>query len=71
MRDSTNESVANAFRGVLDFIVEDRIRLDAVERVLRETNPLMHEFDLGQLENLRKQEMSKLKRALAAEVSQR
>lgn len=71
MRNSTHESVVKALGGILDFMVENRIRLDALEHILRETNPLMHEFYLGELENLRKQEMLELKRVLSAAVSQR
>ena len=67
---STRRSAVNDLEGILDFIVESRIRLDAVERVLRDTNPLMHELYLGEVENLRKQEAQELKRELWAATSQ-
>jgi len=35
--------------------VEHRIKLDALEHALKETNPLAYEFHLGTIENLRSQ----------------
>lgn len=49
-------------------MVEHRIKLDALEHVLRETNPLVHEFYPGTIENLRAQEAAELKKALTVRL---
>jgi len=41
---------------VVDLLVERWIKLDALEHVLKETNPLVHELFLGTIENLQAQE---------------
>jgi len=43
----------NNLSSLVDLLVEHRIKLDALEHVLKETNPLLHEFYLGTIENLR------------------
>jgi hypothetical protein len=40
---------------VVDLLVEYRIQLDALEHVLTEINPLVHEFYLDTIDNLRTQ----------------
>jgi hypothetical protein len=65
MSRATDHAATNTLRGVVDLVdllVEYRIKLDALEHVLKETNPLVHELYLGTIENLRAQE--------AVEVSQ-
>ena len=47
---------------VVDLLVEQTIKIDALEHILKETNPLLHEFYLGTIEKLRAQK--------AAEVNQ-
>ena len=49
---------------VVDLLVEHRIKLDALEHVLKETNPLVHEFYLGTIENLQAQKAEEVKRVL-------
>jgi hypothetical protein len=44
--------------------VEQRIKLDALEQILKETNPLMHEFYLGTIENLRAQKAAEVRQVL-------
>ncbi len=44
--------------------MEYRIKLDALEYVLKETNPPVHELCLGTIENLRAQKASEVKRLL-------
>jgi hypothetical protein len=44
---------------VVDLLVEYRIRLDALEYVLKETNPPVHELYLGTIENLQAQKHRK------------
>jgi hypothetical protein len=49
---------------VVDLLVEHKIKLDALEHVLKETNPLVHEFYLGTIENLRTQKTAEVNRVL-------
>ena len=53
---------------VVDLLVEHRIKLDALEHVLKETNPLVHEFYLGTIENLQAQKTAELKKALTVRL---
>ena len=52
----------SALGTVVDLLVEQTIKIDALEHILKETNPLLHEFYLGTIEKLRAQK--------AAEVNQ-
>ena|ERR1700760_2561830 len=54
----------NTIGRVVDLLVEHRIRLDALEQVLKETNPLVHELYIGTIENLRIQKAEELNREL-------
>jgi hypothetical protein len=49
---------------VVDLLVEQKIKLDALEQVLQETNPLMHELYLGTIENMKAERAVELGRAL-------
>jgi len=49
---------------VVDLLVEYRIKLDALEHVLKETNPLVHELYLGTIENLKAQKTPEVNRLL-------
>jgi len=53
---------------VVDLLVEHRIKLDALEHVLKETNPLVHEFYLGTIENLQAQKTAELKKVLTVRL---
>jgi hypothetical protein len=53
---------------VVDLLVEHRIKLDALEYVLKETNPLVHELYLGAIENLRAQKAVELKKVLSVRL---
>jgi hypothetical protein len=64
MSKAAGQPSTNNLRSVVDLLVEHRIKLDALEHVLKETNPLLHEFYLGTIENLRAQEGAELKRVL-------
>ena len=50
---------------VIDLFVEHRIKLDALEYVLKETNPLVHELYVGAIENLQAKKAAELKRVVA------
>ena len=64
MSKATGQPPMNAFSRVVDLLVEHRIRLDALEHVLKETNPLAHELYLGTVETLRAQKAPELKKVL-------
>ena len=54
----------DSFSRIADLLVEHSIKLDALEHVLKETNPLAHQFYLGTIENLRAQKTAELKKYL-------
>ena len=56
MSKAARQPSTNTLRRVVDLVdllAEHRIKLDALEHVLKETNPLAHELYLGTIENLR------------------
>jgi len=55
MSKAAGQLSSNAFSRVADLLVEHRIKLDALEHVLKETNPVVHELYLGMIESLRAQ----------------
>ena len=62
MSNAAGPQSTNTLRRVVDLLVEQKIKLDALEHVLKETNPLVHQLYLGTIENLHAQK--------AAEVNQ-
>jgi hypothetical protein len=68
MSKAASQRSTNTLSGVVDLLVEHRIKLDALEHVLKETNPLAHEFYLGTIENLRAQKATDLKKVLTNKV---
>jgi hypothetical protein len=64
MRKAARQMSTNTLSRVIDLLVEQRINLDALEYVLKETNPLAHELYLGTIENLRAQKAAELKKVL-------
>jgi hypothetical protein len=62
------KSASRTSVSVVDLLVEHRIRLDALEHVLKETNPLAHELYFGAVKNLQAQEAAELKQALTARL---
>jgi hypothetical protein len=68
MSKAAGQPSTNTLSSVVDLLVEHRIKLDALERVLEETNPLVHELYLGTIENLRAQKVAELKRALTVRL---
>jgi hypothetical protein len=65
MSKSVSPTSVKTLSSVIDLLVEHRIRLDALEHVLKETNPLAHELYLGAVENLQAQEAAEVNRAFA------
>jgi hypothetical protein len=62
MSEAAGQPSTNTLSRVVDLLVEHRIKLDALEYVLKETNPVVHELYLGAIENLRAQKAAELKR---------
>jgi len=61
---SPGQQSTNTLRSVVDLLVEHRVKLDALEHVLKETNPLVHELYLGTIENLQAQKTAEVNRLL-------
>ncbi len=68
MSRATSQPSMNALRGVVDLLVESRIKLDALENVLKEINPLLHERYLGEVEVVKERKASELKQALTGRL---
>jgi hypothetical protein len=68
MSRATGQPSTNALREVVDLLVESRIKLDALDNVLKEINPLLHERYLGEIEVVRKRKASELKQAFTASL---
>jgi hypothetical protein len=64
MSKAAGEPTSNTLSRVIDLLVENKIKLDALEQVLKETNPLVHELYLGTIENLQAQKAAELNRVL-------
>jgi hypothetical protein len=62
------QSSTNTLNGVVDLLVEHWIKIDALEHVLEETNPLAHELYLGTIENLQAQKTAELKKVLTVKL---
>jgi hypothetical protein len=68
MSKAAGQPSTNTFRGIVDLLVDQRIRIDAWEDVLKETNPVLHERYVGMIENLRVQKKVELKTVLTARL---
>ena len=68
MSKAAGQPSTNSLSRVVDLLVEHRIKLDALEHVLKETNPLAHELYLSTIENLRAQKTAELKTVLTARL---
>jgi hypothetical protein len=68
MSKAAGQQSTNTLSRVVDLLVEHRIKLDALEYVLKETNPLVHELYLGTIENLQAQKTAELKKVLTVRL---
>jgi hypothetical protein len=68
MSKTAGQPSTNTLSGIVDLLVEHKIKLDAMEHVLKETNPLAHELYLGTIENLRAQRTAELKKVLTVRL---
>ena len=64
MSKTAGQQSTNTLSRVIDLLVEHRIKLDALEYVLKETNPPVHELYLGTIENLQAQKTAEVNRLL-------
>jgi hypothetical protein len=53
---------------VVDLLVENRIRIDAMEQILVKTNSVAYDLYLGTIENLRAQKAAELKKVLTGRL---
>jgi len=66
MSKAAGQPPTNAFSRIVDLLVEHRIKLDALELVLKETNPLAHELYLGRMESLRARKAAEVNQVLSS-----
>jgi hypothetical protein len=72
MSKTLSQPSTNTLRGVVDLVdllVEHKIKLDALEDVLKETNPLVHELYLGTVEKLQAQKAAALKKEVTVRLT--
>jgi prephenate dehydratase len=62
------QSLPNALIKVVDLLVENRIRIDAMEQILVKTNPVAYEFYLSTIENLQAQKTAEVKKILTGRL---
>ena len=70
MSRASSQRSMNALGDVVDLLVESRIKLDALENVLKEINPL-HERYVGEIASVKQRNASQLKQALTADLKAR
>ena len=68
MSKATGQLPTDTLCRIVDLLVEHRIKLDALEHVLKETNPLVHGFYLGTIENLQAQKTAELTKVLTVRL---
>ncbi len=56
---------------IVDLLVENRIRIDAMEQILVKTNPVGYELYLGTIENLQTQKAAEVTRILTQTLKSR
>ena len=64
MSKAAGQPPTNTLSRVVDLLVEQRIRIDAMEQILVKTNPVAYELYLGTIENLQAQKAEEVKRVL-------
>jgi hypothetical protein len=68
MNKAAGQPSTDTLSRVVDILVEHRIKLDALEHVLKETNPIVHDLYLGTIENLQAQKTAELKKILTVRL---
>jgi hypothetical protein len=69
MSKAAGQPSTNTLSRVVALLEEHRIKLDALEHVLKETNPIVHEFYLGTIENLRAKKAAEVNQVLTKRSS--
>jgi hypothetical protein len=65
MSKAAGQPLPNALIKVVDLLIENRIRIDAMEQILVKTNPVAYELYLGTIENLQGQKTAEVNRVLS------
>jgi hypothetical protein len=65
MSNAAGQPSTSLLSRVVDLLVENKIKIDALEHVLKEINPLAHELYLGAIENLQAHKTAEADRVLA------
>jgi len=68
MSKTAGQPSRNAFSRVVDLLSEHRIKLEALEHVLKETNPPLHQLYLITLENLRAKKAGEVNEVLTQTI---
>ena len=64
MSKATGQPSANVLTKVVDLLIENRIRIDAIEQILVKTNPVAYDLYLGTIKNLQRQKEAEVNRVL-------
>ena len=64
MSKAASQPSTNTLSRVVDLLVEQRIRIDAMEQILVKTNPVAYELYLGTIEKLQAQKTAEVKKVL-------
>ena len=64
MSKAADQPLPNALSKVIDLLVENQMRIDAMEQVLVKTNPVAYELYLGAIQNLQAQKTAEVNRVL-------
>jgi hypothetical protein len=63
-----DQPLPNALEKVVDLLIENRIRIDAIERVLVKTNPVAYDLYLGTIENLQAHKTAEVRKILTGRL---
>jgi hypothetical protein len=59
------QQLPNALTKVVDLLIENRIRIDAIEQILVKANPVAYDLYLSTIKNLRAQKAAEIKQVLS------
>ena len=66
MSKASGQPPTNTLSRVVDLLVENRIRIDAMEQILVKTNPVAYDLYLGMIEHLQNQKTAEVNRVLSS-----
>jgi hypothetical protein len=64
MNKAAGQPLPHALIKVVDLLIENRIRIDAIEQILVKTNPVAYDLYLGTIKNLQRQKEAEVNRVL-------